>query len=235
MDPNKETASRADFERAIQALEAQLASAGTHLAIDSQARRTYNHEVQKMAESLRKDAASGKISWATAAEKANQARNAVMEIIRARSTPVGKAIASRMKAQGKTLNQIIASKTVTLFGKDARFSALSPAQQNTVYSAVVASAGKSNPGVTAAMAKIGHVGRGLLFVSLAISVYEIASAENKTTVAARELAVTGAGIGGSMAAGALAGLACGPGAPVCVTVGAFVGGALAAFGVGLIW
>jgi hypothetical protein len=30
-------------------------------------------------------------------------------------------------------------------------------------------------------------------------------------------------------------LACGPGAPVCVTVGAFVGGALAAFGVSLLW
>jgi len=32
-----------------------------------------------------------------------------------------------------------------------------------------------------------------------------------------------------------AGLACGPGAPVCVTVGAFVGGALAAFSTGWIW
>ncbi|WP_323002029.1 hypothetical protein [Denitromonas sp.] len=28
---------------------------------------------------------------------------------------------------------------------------------------------------------------------------------------------------------------CGPGAPVCVTVGAFVGGALAAFGVSFVW
>jgi hypothetical protein len=33
----------------------------------------------------------------------------------------------------------------------------------------------------------------------------------------------------------LAGLACGPGAPVCVTIGAFVGGAAAAFGVDLFW
>lgn len=31
------------------------------------------------------------------------------------------------------------------------------------------------------------------------------------------------------------GLACGPGAPVCVTIGAFVGGAMAGFGVGWIW
>jgi hypothetical protein len=33
-----------------------------------------------------------------------------------------------------------------------------------------------------------------------------------------------------MAGGAAAGLACGPGAPVCVAVGVFVGGALAALG-----
>ena len=44
-----------------------------------------------------------------------------------------------------------------------------------------------------------------------------------------------ASIGGSMAGGALAGLACGPGAPVCVTLGAFVAGTLAAFGVSTFW
>jgi hypothetical protein len=66
---------------------------------------------------------------------------------------------------------------------------------------------------------------------MALSVYEIATAEDKTSATGRELAVTGAGIGGSIAGGALAGLACGPGAPVCVTVGAFIFGALAAFGV----
>lgn len=47
----------------------------------------------------------------------------------------------------------------------------------------------------------------------------------------KEVAVTGAGIAG----GALAGLACGPGAPVCVAIGAFVGGALAAFGTDYFW
>ena len=57
----------------------------------------------------------------------------------------------------------------------------------------------------------------------------------KSTAIKRELVTTTAGMGGSIAAGALAGLACGPGAPVCVTIGAFIGGALAAFGAGFIW
>jgi hypothetical protein len=39
----------------------------------------------------------------------------------------------------------------------------------------------------------------------------------------------------SIATGATAGLFCGPAAPVCVTIGAFVGGGLAAFGIDLVW
>ena len=86
-----------------------------------------------------------------------------------------------------------------------------------------------------AMKKLSHAGRGLIVISIALSVYTVATAENKVDAAGKEIVVTGAGIGGGIAGGALAGLACGPGAPVCVTVGAFVGGALVAFGVGLAW
>ncbi|MDR2852309.1 MAG: hypothetical protein LBV61_04540 [Burkholderiaceae bacterium] len=68
-----------------------------------------------------------------------------------------------------------------------------------------------------------------------MSVYEVMAADDKIKTAGREITVTGAGMGGGIAGGALAGLACGPGAPVCVTVGAFVGGALAAFGVSRLW
>ncbi|MGD1924397.1 MAG: hypothetical protein ACFB03_09420 [Paracoccaceae bacterium] len=55
--------------------------------------------------------------------------------------------------------------------------------------------------------------------------------EDKAEAAGREAALTVAGIGGGRAGGALAGLACGPDVPVCVTIGAFVGRTLAAFGV----
>lgn len=68
-----------------------------------------------------------------------------------------------------------------------------------------------------------------------MSVYAIATAEDRASAARRELAVTGAGFGGGIAGGALAGLGCGPGAPVCVTIGAFVGGAVAALGVDFMW
>lgn len=96
-------------------------------------------------------------------------------------------------------------------------------------------AGKSDPTISRWMRRLGPAGRGLLVLSLAVSIYQIANAEDRIAAAKREAAVTGAGIGGGIAGGALAGLACGPGAPVCVTVGAFAGGVLAAFGVSLIW
>lgn len=235
MDQRTNDQSRFDFERTIKALETQIASAGAHVTIDAEARRVYAREVRKMAETLRADAMSGRISWAVAAEKAQQTRNVVMDLIRSRSTPVGQALAVRLKAEGATLNQILARHTIRLYGKNASWSALSEVQRASVYSSVVASAGKSNPAVTAAMAKIGYAGRGLIMVSLAISIYNVAGADNRTRAIEREAVVTGAGIGGSIVSGALAGLACGPGAPVCVTLGAFAGGALAAFGADFFW
>ena len=58
----------------------------------------------------------------------------------------------------------------------------------------------------------------------------MATAEDKTREVAHEAAVLGGGFVGSAAAGAVAGLACGPGAPVCVTLGVFIGGVLGALG-----
>jgi hypothetical protein len=66
--------------------------------------------------------------------------------------------------------------------------------------------------------------------SVAFAVYNVAEAEDKGRQVAKEGATAGAGILGGMGGGALAGLACGPGAPVCVVVGVFAGGALAALG-----
>ena len=133
------------FENEIRALEAQLGNIGTHLALDGAARVAYARQIKAMADELRAEATSGRITWAQAADKAQTTRNAIMELIRSRSTPVGRAMAQQLKREGKTLNELVARKVSQLYG------------------------------------------------------------------------------------------ARGPGARVCVTVGAFVGGALAAFGVSALW
>jgi len=112
---------RIAFDNAIKALEAQLASAGAHLTIDSSARLAYSGEVKKMAEQLRRDAASGRITWASAAQQAQKTRNLVMEIIRGRSTPVGRAFAQKLKANGHSLNDLVAKQTVRTHGTGSVF------------------------------------------------------------------------------------------------------------------
>lgn len=218
------------FESIIAGLRADIANAGVHLTIDAAARASYDRQVRAMADELRAKAATGRITWRQAATEANTVRNTVMDAIRGRSTPVGRAIAESLKSQGRTLNEMIARKTAQFY-PGRTFQSLTPAQQNHVYAEIVKSAGRSNPKITARMRTLSRAGRGLIVLSVAVSIYNIATAENKGRATVREVAVTGAGIGGGVAGGALAGLACGPGAPVCVTVGAFVGGALAAFGV----
>jgi hypothetical protein len=226
---------QAIFESAIQALEAEVANVGSHLAIDATARQAYVRQIKAMADDLRSQASSGRMTWSQAAAQAQETRNAVMEIIRSRSTSVGRAMAEQLKREGKTLNELVARKASQLYGPNVNFSRLSSTQQNAIYTEIVKSAGRSNPRVTATMRGLSRAGRGLIVLSIAWSTYEVMTADDKAKAAGHELAVTGAGIGGGIAGGALAGLACGPGAPVCVTVGAFIGGALAAFGVDFLW
>lgn len=230
-----ERTDRQTFESAIRALEAEIANIGTYLTIDTTARKTYAKQIQAMSVELRTMASSGKITWTQAAQQANETRNRVMEIMRNKSTPVGLAFAQKIKQQGKTLNEMVAKKTQTLYGVNVSFESLTNEQKNKVYSEVIKSAGKSDPKITALMKKLSPAGKGLLFLSIGLSVYTVATAENKFDAAGREITITGASIGGGIAGGAMAGLACGPGAPVCTAVGAFIGGALAAFGVGIIW
>lgn len=226
---------RAVFEQIIRSLEVETANIGTHLLIDAEARLAYIRQISAMANELRMEASRGKITWGQAADLAQETRNTIMELIRNRSTPVGLAIAQKLKSKGKTLNELVARKVQQIHGPSAAFDRLSETQKNQVYGEIVKSAGQSNPKVSALMRKLSRAGRGLVFLSIALSVYTVATADDKLDAVGKELVITGSGIGGGIAGGALAGLACGPGAPVCVTVGAFVGGALAAFGVSFFW
>lgn len=223
--------SRAAFDSAIRALEAETSNIGTYLEVDARARRGYDKLIREMSDDLAAQARAGGLTWEQAAEKANSTREDIMELVRGRSTPVGRAYAESLKTKGPTLEEMIKKKMSDKpFGKNTTFDALTTAQKNEVYADIVKSAGKSNPKVTAAYARLGRAGRGLLLLSVGLVVYNVATADDKLEAAGHELVVTGGAIAGGMAGGAVAGLACGPGAPVCVAVGAFVGGALAALG-----
>jgi hypothetical protein len=226
---------REAFDRLIQTIESEITATASLISRDSSVRVMYSMEIKEMSRELALQVTRGEINWVQAAREANMVRNDVLNVMRNRSTPVGRAYAEKMKPVGKTLNELVAKGAVTLFGKNADFNTLTASQRNQVYAEIVRSAGRSNEKVNAQMIRLSRISRTLLILSVGLSVYEIATAEDKVAVAKREAVVTGAGIAGGITGGALAGLACGPGAPVCVTVGAFIGGALAAFGAGSFW
>lgn len=158
-----------------------------------------------------------------------------MDMVRTRSTSLGRAMAERMKTSGVTLNELVAKKTASTFGPKANFNSLSETQENQVYAEIVESAGKSSPQVNLRMMKLSRAAKSLIVLSIGISVYEIYTADNKVYETGRQVAINGAGIAGGWAGGATAGLMCGPGAPVCVLLGGFAGGALAAWEMGNWW
>ena len=235
ISPEKNVEEKKAFEQAVKLLEGQIANVGAHLTIDTATRIAYSREIKTMSNRLRERATCGKISWNDAAKEANETRNLILEIFRSRSTAVGRAMAQKLKIRGTSLNHLVAGHTVLVHGAQTDFSRLTQSKKNAVYASIVASAGRSNPKVNTAMTRLSFAGRGLLVMSIGISAYNIAMSNNKLASAGQELASTSASIGGGLAGGALAGLACGPAAPVCVTIGAFVGGAVAAFGVRLFW
>ncbi|HVJ50987.1 MAG TPA: hypothetical protein VM689_00900 [Aliidongia sp.] len=226
---------RKRFEAVAETLRADVTMAASTVTWDAHVRQLYQRTISATVNQLRAEAQAGRISWHQAAEQASALRNDTMEILRTRSSPTGLAIAQAMKKEGLTFNGVVAKYTKKLFGEAADFTRLSQAEQESVYAAVIAAAGRSNPRVNAMLLGASRIGRGLLILSLAVSVYDIATSDDPVHTAEKEGAVTGAGILGGVAGGAAAGLVCGPGAPVCVGVGAFVGGALAAFGVSWFW
>lgn len=226
---------RKAFEDAVRLLQVEAAAVGSHLEWESALRRQYNVQVERYVQNLRQEVLRGRMTWRAAAEDARNTRDAIMQTIRQRSTAPGRAFAQAKKAVSPTMNELVAKYTIRLYGKNANYHRLTAAQQNAVYAEIVAASGRANPKVNAALVKASRLGRGLIVVSIAVSVYNIATADDKVQAAGREVVYTGAGLAGSVAGGAAAGLMCGPGAPVCVTIGAFVGGAIFVLGAQRLW
>lgn len=230
-----QTDDRRAFDSAVAALRADVAMAGATLGWEARLRSDYDARIRSFVSDVQVRARAGQISWAQAAREAQSMRNDVLTLIRGRQTPVGRALAEWMKAEGRSMNDLIARYAVRRHGPGVVFDRLTVAQQNEIFQDVVAAAARSNPNVNRWMTRASRAGRGLIFLSVGLSIHAIATSDDPWATAGREVAVTGAGILGGAAGGALAGLACGPGAPVCVTIGAFAGGALAAFGVDWFW
>ncbi|ECE6340666.1 hypothetical protein ACO0LQ_000332 [Salmonella enterica] len=218
-----------NFKREIAILEGEINSAMATLNLKAHLRSEYIKATNLIAKELFLGASRGMITWGQAAQEASSTRNTIMDLIRSRSSPVGKALAQSLKIQGKTLNELIARYAIKLYGENVDFNHLSTSQQDQVYAEIVKASGRQRPAANKLAVRFSRAGRILIFISLAISIYLIYEEEDPLYELERQIVIGVAGIEGGWAGGSLAGLMCGPGAPVCVLIGVFVGGAIAAY------
>jgi hypothetical protein len=222
---------RKEYEVLYKSLD-DLKATTTNFAIrfinDVPARVKYNNSSQQMCLEIISEVKTGKITALQGAEKAQTARNIIMDQIRKITSDIGKAEAAKMKLTGKTLDYLENKYALEDFKKP--FNTLSETERNQVWLKIVKKAGAPNNDINLKVRKFGRVGRLLIVFTLAVAVYNVYTADDKATAAEREGVVLGGGFLGGAAGGAIAGLACGPGAPVCSTIGVFIGGLLGAIG-----
>lgn len=119
---------KAKFESAVNTLQGDVSAAAARLSVDPRLRIEYSRRIKEMAADLRAKANSGIISWEKAAMEAQETRNLIMDMVRTRSTPLGRAMAERMKTSGITLNELVAKKSASMFGPKVNFNSLSEVQ-----------------------------------------------------------------------------------------------------------
>lgn len=154
-------------------------------------------------------------------------RNSIMEAMRARTSDFGLALARFLKKEGKSLGELEDLYSKRFYGTD--FKNLPESRQRAVWIEIIKKSGQPQKAASSYARVMGHAGKGLLALTVVISFYHIAVAEDKTRATAKEISVVGSSLAGSSALGA-AGLLCGPAAIACVPLGIFVGGILGGMG-----
>ncbi|HZH13277.1 MAG TPA: hypothetical protein VE057_02840 [Archangium sp.] len=213
-------------EQSIQQLQVQALNFGYRFIRDSKVRAWYMQTTQEFSEQLRQAHANGSMTARQAAEAAHQMRNEIMEMARVRSSELGRAKAKALKSKGLAFEKLLEKYSQQKFKMP--FDKLGKHQQEAILLEIVDSAGRANPKVSASARRLGAAGRALWVLSIAVSIYNVATSSNKLDTAGREAAGFGGGFAGGAAAGALAGIWFGPvGVAVGVAIGGVVGSLVA--------
>lgn len=209
---------------ALMALDSTALIFGEKFIRDSRVRTNYLSQTTAASKEIEAYVYMGEISAEEGALRVNELRNAFLDAARLDSSDIGRAAAVLQKATGKTLEQLQAKYADQLFKTE--FATLNAAQRDSVFLEIVRAGGRPNPKYTKLAARLGKAGKGVLIVSFAFAFYNVATSDRP----GREAVKQGTSIGAGILGGAAAGLACGPGAPICVGVGAVVGGIAVALG-----
>lgn len=223
-----EQTSTMELQTAIAGLESSAVNFGIRFIPDAKVRADYNRQSKNLSKEILDQVKGGKVTPAQGATRAAEMRNVLMDAMRGKTSEIARAYAFNQKTKGKSLLFLEQKYSQQYYKKP--FGQLNSVQQNKVWKEIVFSSGRPQLKANKLAKNLGHAGRSFVAITIAISVYNIATADDKLRATAKEGAVIGGGILGSVAGGAAAGLACGPGAPICVGIGVFVGGVMFALG-----
>lgn len=217
-----------EIEDLLRKLEIEALSFSTRFINDPQVRRKYMRNIKALSDEYKWKVQNGSLSIEKAAQQVNMIRNELMKVQRKSLSELGLAYSQKEKYAGKSMSELTGKYAMKKFNKS--FSELNIPEQNKVYLEIIESAGRDRLETTILARRLSSLGRAIMFVTVGVIVYNVATAEDKLTAVAEEGAELGGGLLGGIAGGAAAGMACGPASPICVTIGVFIGGALGASG-----
>ncbi|MBX3206735.1 MAG: hypothetical protein KF764_16820 [Labilithrix sp.] len=198
----------------------------TQLGNDSPIRGAYVREAREYSTNIVRAFQQGEITAGEAALLASEMRNAAMKEARTGLSPAGAALSKYLKEEGLALPALFEKYSLRSHGK--AFKELTAAERSAVCVKIAERAGVTNAKVNLASRLAPKLGKTLVAVTIAIAVYQVATAEDKVGEGIKQ----GAGFLGFLAGaklGAVAGAAvCGPGAPACAVIGGIAGGVLGA-------
>jgi hypothetical protein len=223
--PNLSPASdpaRQRLEAALTELDSGAVGFAVRFIQDAGVRQQYRQSVRQAGAEISADVAAGRITPEQGAMRAQQLRNEIMALARARTSDLGRAMAERLKFEGKTFEELTARYAARLFKQDV--ATLTLEQRDVVMREIIAAAARDNAQVSGVLRFLGPASRGVMALSLGLAVYDVYRAPDRPKEALHQGVVMGAGLGGSYVVGAVAtSFVCGPGAPVCAGIFIAVG------------
>jgi hypothetical protein len=218
-----------DVESAVQSFKATALDFSVRYINDEAVRKEYLKTIEDYSKEVIHSVESGKLTPKQGAEFANSKRNEIMEWSRGKSSDIGRARAIKLKPSGLTLEEAQNKYAQKMFSKD--FKDLErTGDRNQVYKKVIEGAGRDSHRETIRAQRLGVLGKSLTVLTVSISVYNIAVAEDKLKAAGREGAIMGGSLLGSAVGGAGAAWLFGAAAGGPITLGAFAFGMLFAIG-----
>lgn len=224
MSPTNQVSER-DLETEIRLLEVQALNMAARGVNAANVRNFYIRSTRNFVNGLRADVAAGRMTPWQAAEAAQQMRNEVMNMQRARSMDMVLAYAEARKKVGRSMEELLTRYAGERFGTS--YDLLDDAQKAAVHMEVVEAAARPSRVDTRNARIAGHAGRALWVATAILAFYNISTAENRVHATGREGANLAGGFVGGLVGGAATGAAYGLAlGPVGVTVGVVIGGVL---------